>query len=417
MAKKRRSYTPEFKFRVALEAMKGMKTIVQIAQENQVHPNQVRAWKKQLQESGSQVFSKDNRRAERVQQRKEEALYEQIGRLQMELAWLNKKLPTSTEAKRGLIEPDHAEISLRRQCELVGLSRSSLYYQPVATTVYNLELMSLIDAQYLQTPFYGRRKMTRWLRKQGHWVNEKRTGRLMRLMGLIAMTPRPRTSHKAHGHRIYPYLLKNVPVERPNQVWSADITYIPMPHDFMYLVAIMDWHSRYVLVWALSNTLERHFCLEALDMALTQEKPEIFNTDQGAQFTSMDFTSQLEQAGIRISMDGRGRVFDNIFIGRLWRTVKYEHIYLYRHETVPELYAGLTAYFRFYNHERFHQSLNYQTPAQVYFGPEKPLSGRDSSNLFERGDVLSPRTPLPIHNHSHSVLPSTSLSHSHLILH
>jgi len=250
----------------------------------------------------------------------------------------------------------------------VGLARSSWYYEPAQESEFNLGLMRLIDEQYLETPFYGRRKMTAWLRRQGYQVNPKRIGRLMKLMGLEAIYPKPKTSQKAPDHKIYPYLLKNYLIERPNQVWSADITYIPMPHGYMYLVAIMDWYSRYVLAWALSNTLERFFCLEALTEALRQGQPEIFNSDQGSQFTSLDFTGLLEAAHVRISMDGRGRAFDNIFNERLWRTVKYEHVYLYRHETVPDLYAGLTAYFNFYNHERLHQSLAYCTPAEVHFG-------------------------------------------------
>jgi putative transposase len=233
--------------------------------------------------------------------------------------------------------------------------------------------MRLIDEQYMRTPFYGRRKMTVWLRDQGYLVNTKRIGRLMRLMGLQAIYPHPKTSQQAAESKIYPYLLKGYTVERPNQVWSADITYIPMAHGFMYLVAVLDWFSRFVLAWSFSNTLERFFCLEALDRALAQSKPDIFNTDQGAQFTATDFTSRLEAAGVRISMDGRGRAFDNIFVERLWRTVKYEHIYLYLHDTVPELYAGLTSYFHFYNHKRYHQSLNYCTPAEVYYGSYSPL--------------------------------------------
>lgn len=266
-----------------------------------------------------------------------------------------------------MIEPKQEEISLRRQCELVGLARSSWYYEPAQESELNLTLMRLIDEYHLKTPTYGRRNMTTWLRRQGYQVNPKRVGRLMKLMGLEAIYPKPQTSQKSPEHKIYPYLLRNYTIERPNQVWSTDITYIPMPHGFMYLVAIMDWYSRYVLAWSLSNTLERFFCLEALSESLQQGKPEIFNSDQGSQFTSLDFTSRLEEAHIRISMDGRGRAFDNIFIERLWRTVKYEHVYLYHHETVPELYKGLTSYFHFYNHERFHQSLNNFTPAEAHF--------------------------------------------------
>jgi putative transposase len=242
-----------------------------------------------------------------------------------------------------------------------------LYYEPAQESEFNLRLMRLIDEYHMQAPAYGRRTMTAWLRRQGHPVNPKRIERLMKLMGLEAIYPKPKTTQKAKDHKIYPYLLKNYAIKRPNQVWSTDITYIPMPRGFMYLVAIMDWHSRYVLSWALSNTLERFFCLQALDEALQHGQPEIFNSDQGSQFTSADFTTRLEQADIRISMDGRGRAFDNIFVERLWRTVKYEHVYLYRHDTVPELYAGLASYFHFYNHERLHQSLDYCTPAEVHF--------------------------------------------------
>jgi len=264
------------------------------------------------------------------------------------------------------MEPSHGEISIRRQCQLLGLPRSSWYYQPALASELNLELMQLIDEQYMKTPFYGRRRMTAWLRRQGYEVNPKRVRRLMRLMGLAGITFRPKTSQKSPEHKIHPYLLRGCAIERANQVWCADITYIPMVCGYMYLVAIMDWWSRYVLAWRLSNTLERFFCLEALEDALGQGRPQIFNTDQGAQFTSLDFTTRLEEAGIRISMDGRGCVFDNIFIERLWRSLKYEHVYLYQHETVPDLHLGLAAYFHFYNHERPHQALAYATPAEAH---------------------------------------------------
>lgn len=227
--------------------------------------------------------------------------------------------------------------------------------------------MRLIDEQYLRTPFYGYVKMTEYLRQRKQYqVNHKRVYRLMRQMGLQAVAPRPRTSQPAAGHKIYPYLLRGVEITQPNQVWSADITYVPMPRGFMYLVAILDWYSRYVLSWEISNTLDGAFCLTALERALQQGEPDIFNTDQGAQFTAYAFTARLELAQIEISMDGQGRVFDNIFIERLWRTVKYENIYLNEYDTGLELVAGLANYFDFYNHERFHQSLDYRTPAQVY---------------------------------------------------
>jgi putative transposase len=265
-----------------------------------------------------------------------------------------------------MIEPGHPYLSIRRQCQLVGLNRSTFYYRPVGESDLNLHLMRLIDKQYTKTPFYGWPRMTAHLRRQGYAINHKRVRRLMRTMGLQAIYPKRRTSKAARGHKVYPYLLRKRRITRPNQVWSADITYIPMLRGFMYLVAVIDWYSRYVLAWQLSNTLDGRFCLEALERALAQGQPDIFNTDQGAQFTALAFTSRLEAAGIRISMDGRGRALDNVFVERLWRTVKYEHVYLHEYERVPELEKGLHEYFSFYNHERLHQSLSYQTPVEVH---------------------------------------------------
>jgi len=266
-----------------------------------------------------------------------------------------------------MIEPIHPTLSIRRQCDLVGLNRASFYYQPAVETALNLELMRVIDEEYTRTPFYGYRKMTARLQQLGYAVNRKRVARLMGKMGLQAIYPRPRTSIADRQHKKYPYLLRGLQITRPNQVWAADITYVPLLHGFMYLVAIMDWYSRFVLTWQLSNTLDGVFCLEALQMALEKGKPEIFNTDQGAQFTAHIFAGELETHHIQISMDGRGRVFDNIFIERLWRSVKYEHIYLHDYSSVPALETGLGDYFQLYNYERPHQSLNYQTPADVHF--------------------------------------------------
>jgi len=267
-----------------------------------------------------------------------------------------------------MIERGHPQISVRRQCTLVGLNRSSLYYPPTLETEENLQVMRLIDQQYTRTPFYGSRRMTHWLGRAGHEINRKRVQRLMRKMGLEAIYPRPRLSMAGPEHKVYPYLLRGIEIHHPDQVWSTDITYVPMKHGFMYLVAVMDWHSRYVLSWQLSNTMDVSFCLTALEQALEKGGPEIFNTDQGSQFTSQAFTVRLEEAGVAISMDGRGRVLDNIFVERLWRTVKYEDIYIKGYGTVAELEAGLADYFWFYNHERPHQALGYQTPAEVYSG-------------------------------------------------
>jgi putative transposase len=283
-----------------------------------------------------------------------------------------KKLPSEPDAQRALIEPGHPMLSIREQCRLVGLNRATYYYQPAGESDLNLELMRLLDRQYTETPFYGWPRWTVWLRQQGYAVNAKRVRRLLRVMGLQAIYPKRRTTVPDSERHVYPYLLRDVPITHPNQVWSTDITYIALRRGYMYLVAIIDWYSRYVLAWELSNTMDGLFCLTALETALASSQPEIFNTDQGVQFTAKVFTGRLEQAGIRISMDGRGRCLDNIFVERLWRTIKYELIYLHDYETVSDLVTDLEQYFRFYNQQRPHQSLDYQTPAEVYRGLTTP---------------------------------------------
>lgn len=266
-----------------------------------------------------------------------------------------------------MIEPDHPQLSVARQCELVGLTRSSFYYVAQGESAENLHLMRILDEQYTRTPFYGVRRMTAWVRAQGYAANHKRVARLLHTMGLETLYSKPRTSQAQPGHRVYPYLLRGVPITRVNQVWSTDITYIRLQGGFVYLVAILDWFSRYVLSWAMSITMDVGFCLDALEQALWVAQPEVFNSDQGAQFTSTEFTSRLEAAGIRISMDGRGRALDNVFVERLWRTVKYEEVYLKDYETPREAMRGLAQYFAFYNGQRLHQALDYQTPTAVYF--------------------------------------------------
>ena len=255
---------------------------------------------------------------------------------------------------------------MRRQCELLGVNRSGLYYEPLGESDENLALMRLLDEQYTRTPFYGSRKMVEWLGTQGFNVNRKRVSRLMALMGIEAVYPKPKLSQPGEGHRIYPYLLRGVEVNRANQVWSTDITYIRMAQGFVYLVAVMDWFSRYVLSWSLSLTMEIDFCIEALKSALRRGRPDIFNSDQGSQFTSEKFTGELTAREIAISMDGRGRCMDNIFIERLWRSLKYEEVYLKDYVSVNEARAGIAKYFRFYNQERLHQSLEYRTPAAIW---------------------------------------------------
>ena len=272
------------------------------------------------------------------------------------------------KVKRTMVEPDNP-VSMRRQCELLRLNRSGLYYEPVATADEELAMMKRIDELHLKYPFYGSRKVTLELRNEGRVINRKRVQRLMRLMDIASVAPQPNTSKPAPEHAVYPYLLRNVTVSRPNHVWAADITYIPMAHGFIYLVAIMDWYSRRVLSWRVSTTMESDFCVDALQEALERfGQPEVFNTDQGSQFTSDAFTGELLGRGIKVSMDGRGRYLDNIFVERLWRSLKYEEVYLYAYDTVVEARKRIGGYFHFYNEDRFHAALGNQTPTAFYEG-------------------------------------------------
>jgi putative transposase len=274
-----------------------------------------------------------------------------------------------------MIERRDQKLSLSRQCQLLDISRSSIYYKPVAPKAEDLEIMRLIDEQYLKTPCWGSRSMRNWLIRKDYKINRKRIQRLMRLMGLEAIYPKPRTSRPHPQHKIYPYLLRDLVINHSNQVRAADITYIPMARGFMYLVAVMDWRSRKVLSWKLSNTLDAEFCVEALKQATERfGTPQVFNTDQGAQFTSKEFTSVLEDNDIAISMDGRGRVQDNIFIERLWWTLKHQHIYLHSFEDGVELRTGLRRWFEFYNNERPHQGLDGHAPDEVYFTTCLPVA-------------------------------------------
>jgi putative transposase len=273
----------------------------------------------------------------------------------------------SVERRRQMIEPGHPQLSIARQCQLVSISRSGFYHRPIGETPLHLELMRLIDAQFLETPWYGSRQMARHLQREGYAVGRKRVRRLMAKMGLAPIYQRPRTSVPHPEHRVFPYLLRDLVIDRPNQVWCADITYLPMRRGFLYLVAVMDWATRKVLAWRVSNTLDVEFCLEALEEALGRfGRPEIFNTDQGSQFTSPRFTDVVQQAGVRISMDGRGRWMDNVFIERLWRSLKYECVYLHAFETGSELRAGLTKWVGYYNAGRPHSALAGQTPDEAY---------------------------------------------------
>ena len=267
-----------------------------------------------------------------------------------------------------MVEPDHPRLSITTQCELLKISRSSWYYEALGESPLNLTLMRLIDEEFLEDPSLGARQMARIIRRKGYWVNRKRVRRLMQKMGLMAIYQKPRTSESHPEHKVYPYLLRNLAITAPNQVWCADVTYIPMRRGFLYLVAVMDWYSRKVLSWRLSNTLDADFCVASLEEALTKYgKPGIFNTDQGSQFTSLAFTQVLKDAGIKISMDGRGRWRDNIMVERLWRTLKYNCIYLHAFESGSETRRGLEKWFSRYNEERPHSSLDDRTPYEAYW--------------------------------------------------
>ncbi len=279
------------------------------------------------------------------------------------------------EVRREMIEKEHPNLSIARQCELMEIHRSGLYYSPIPESEENLLLMRLIDEQYYKTPFYGVRKVTAWLQSLGYNVNRKRVRRLMGIVGWRTIFREMRTTIAAEGHRVYPYLLKDLPIVRANQVWAMDITYIPMKKGFMFLSAIIDLHSRYVVHWSISNTMTAEWCAQVLEDAIRLHgRPTIFNTDQGSQFTSEVFTAMLLANGIQISMDGKGRAIDNIFIERLWRSVKYEDIYLNCYEDGLALYKGMEAYFQFYNRERPHQSLDYDTPAMRYLNGQIPMN-------------------------------------------
>ena len=368
MATQRNQYSGDFKAKVALEALKEQQTLSELGSCYGVHPTLVAQWKRQLREALPQVFTDRRQKPDRTAEELQAQLYQQIGQLKVELDWLKKKWAWNVEQKRAAVEPEHPEIAVARQCELVGLPRASYYYRPVGASAEDLALLRLLDEQYTKTPFYGVRRMTWVLRQAGYAVNPKRVRRLLRTLGLTALAPQPGTSRAAPGHRVYPYLLRGLAIERVNQVWSTDITYIRLRGGFVYLAAVLDWHSRYVLSWALSNSLEVGFCLEVLEAALARGRPEIFNTDQGAQFTSPAFTGRLLAAGVPISMDGRGRALDNVFVERLWRSVKYEEVYLQDYGGMGDAQRGLGRYFPFYNEERPHQALGYQTPRGVYGG-------------------------------------------------
>ncbi|MGO1163729.1 IS3 family transposase [Brucella sp. C7-11G] len=370
----RRNHSPAFKAKVALAAIRGEQTLVELSQHFDVHANQIKQWKDQLLEGAIGVFG-DETKAESAEPTVDvKTLYAKIGELTLENDFLGRSAQQGGIAgRKEMIDRAH-KLSVARQAKLLGLSRSSVYYSPRPVSDGDLALMRRIDELHLEYPFAGSRMLQGLLKGEGLEVGRLHVATLMKKMSIEAIYRRPNTSKPAPGHKIYPYLLRKLAVTRPNQVWAMDITYIPMARGSVYLCAVVDWFSRRVLSWRLSITMEADFCIEAVEEALVSYgKPEIFNTDQGSQFTSIDFTNLLKKAEIAISMDGKGSWRDNVFVERLWRSIKYEEVYLHAYKTVSEARTGIGRYLNFYNSRRTHSSLDRQTPDQVYFNALTPM--------------------------------------------
>ncbi|MCL7406452.1 IS3 family transposase [Paradonghicola geojensis] len=364
---KRRNFTDQFKAKVALEALRGDKTVQEIAAKHQLHPNQVSTWKRQAIDGMADVFSGGKQSGPTEAEIKE--LHAKIGRLAVENGFFVRRAEAVSPAKkRAMIERDHPELSISQQCKLVRLSRSAFYYTSIGINADTLAMMKEIDRVFTKYPFFGSRQIAAYLRREGTVVGRHRVRRLMTTMGLEAIYKRPRTSQPHPQHPVYPYLLRKMVIDRPNQVWCADITFVPVKNGFLYLVAIMDWATRKVLSWRLSNTMHADFCVEALNEAIAKYgPPEICNTDQGSQFTGSAWITTLTDAGVRISMDGRGRYLDNIFIERLWRSLKQEAIYLEEINDGFQARRVIKDWIAFYNTERPHSALDRLTPDDAYW--------------------------------------------------
>ena len=369
----RNSYSPEFKAKVVREVLREDKTLSQVAAAHGVHPNLVSQRRDQALAGMASLLSRakesDWAAKEAIHEQEKQDLYAEIGRLTTQLSWLKKKLASSlSRAERlALVEREGCEVSVVVQCELLSVHRSGVYYAPRPVDATALRLQRRIDEIYTAYPFYGVRKLTAQLRGEGLLVNHKAVARHMQMMGLRAIYPTPNLSKRAQQHRVYPYLLRGLQIERPNQVWGVDITYIRLRGGWMYLFAVLDWFSRFVVAWALDLTLEIGFVLETMRSALATAAPAICNSDQGSPFTSPQYSALFRDTPVQISMDGKGRALDNVFTERLWRTIKYEEVYLKDYASPREARSGLTAYLDFYNYRRVHQALDYRTPAQVYF--------------------------------------------------
>ncbi|EGQ8579457.1 IS3-like element ISVpa4 family transposase [Vibrio cholerae] len=371
MTRKRRNHSPEFKAKVALDAAKGDKTVAELAQKYNLHANQISTWKKELLENAAMIFATENHSGKESSEDVDK-LHAKIGQLTMENGFFGQSTRSLDRAQRKSSLVKSTPLPIKRQCELLNIARSTAYYQPIGLSAEEITLRRMIDEIHLQYPFMGSRRIRTELAKKGHSVNRKRVVRLMRDMGIGAIYPKPKTTLANKAHKVYPYLLRDIEVTYPNQAWAIDITYIPMAKGFLYLVAIIDWYSRKVLAWRLSNTMDTSFCIEALEEALKHYgPPDIFNSDQGSQFTSTEFTQKLIEHDIRISMDGKGRWVDNVFIERLWRSLKYEEVYLKAYTTPREAELEIGNYMVFYNEERNHQGLNNLTPDEAYFGRQR----------------------------------------------
>ncbi|MCX2697378.1 MULTISPECIES: IS3 family transposase [Ochrobactrum] len=370
----RRNHSPAFKAKVAVAAIRGEQTLMELSQQFDVHANQIKQWKDQLLEGAIGVFGHDTKAEPAEPTVDVKTLHAKIGELTLENDFLGRSAQQGGIAgRKEMIDRAH-KLSVARQAKLLGFSRSSVYYSPRPVSDGDLALMRRIDELHLEYPFAGSRMLQGLLKGEGLEVGRLHVSTLMKKMSLEAIYRRPNTSKPTPGHKIYPYLLRKLAVTRPNQVWAMDITYIPMARGFVYLCAVVDWFSRRVLSWRLSITMEADFCIEAVEEALDRYgKPEIFNTDQGSQFTSIDFTNVLKKAEIAISMDGKGSWRDNVFVERLWRSIKYEEVYLHAYKTVSEARTGIGRYLNFYNSRRPHSSLDRQTPDQVYFNALTPM--------------------------------------------
>ncbi|WP_168253657.1 IS3 family transposase [Rhizobium leguminosarum] len=370
----RRNHSPAFKAKVALAAIRGEQTLVELSQQFDVHANQIKQWKDQLLEGATGVFGDETKAEPAGPTVDVKTLHAKIGELTLENDFLGRSARQGGIAgRKEMIDREH-KLSVVRQAKLLGFSRSSVYYLPRPVPDGDLALMRRIDELHLDYPFAGSRMLQGLLRGEGLETGRLHVATLMKKMGIEAIYRRPNTSKPAPGHKIYPYLLRKLAVTRPNQVWVMDLTYIPMARGFVYLCAVVDWFSRRVLSWRLSITMEAAFCIEAVEEALARYgKPDIFNTDQGSQFTSVDFTAVLKKAEIAISMDGKGAWRDNVFVERLWRSIKYEEVYLHAYKTVSEARAGIGRYLNFYNTRRPHSSLDRQTPDQAYFNALAPM--------------------------------------------